>query len=129
MGDEDLDGSTVDDGSGAAGSDTDAAAVQDDMLAGAAPDAPAGGADAVAVAPMDDGRVMTIPTWGGEEAHIWHEGTNLTGPGARIVGDEQGNMVAWNPETGEVTTAIKDQNQPPGTSAYSVSRDLPSFDE
>ena len=87
------------------------------------------GADAIAVGQMDDGRVMTVPTWGGEQAHIWHEGTNTTGPNARVVGDEQGNMVAWNPDTGEVTTAMKDQTQPPGTSAYTVSRDIPSWDE
>ena len=150
MGDDGFDELSVDDSYGASTGDagssdgyaddssdisgTDGGLPQADVLGGAAPAASeaGGGAtqgDAVAVAQMGDGRVMTVPTWGGEQAHIWHEGTNLTGPNARIVGDERGNMVAWNPDTGEVTTAVKDQDQPRGTSAYTVSRDLPSFDE
>ena len=70
-----------------------------------------------------DGTTMTVPTWGGEKAHIWHEGHNPDNP-IRSVADQQGNVVAWDTRTGQVTTAIHEQQ-----GVYSVSTDLPSFDE
>lgn len=70
-----------------------------------------------------DGTTMTVPTWGGEEPHTWHEGHDADNP-IRTVVDQHGNAVAWDTRTGQVTTAIHEQ---PGM--YSVSTDLPSFDE
>ena len=77
----------------------------------------------VFVGQNSDGTTMTVPTWGGEEAHIWREGHDPDNP-IRSTVDQHSNVVAWDTRTGQVTTAIHEQ---PGM--YSVSTDLPSFDE
>jgi len=58
----------------------------------------------------------------GEQAHHWHEGG--TAPeGVRLVSDEHGNMVAWNSETGEVVTAMREHDpQHPDDSVYETSQ-------
>ena len=57
----------------------------------------------------------------GEQMHHWHEGT--APEGSRVVGDEYGNVVAWNGETGEVVTAMREHDeQHPDDSIYQVSQ-------
>ena len=77
----------------------------------------------VVVGHFPDGTTMTVPSWGGEQAHIWKEGQDPSGR-LRSVVDRQGNLVAWDTQTGQVTTAIHEQQ-----GVYTVSEDLPSFDE
>ncbi len=69
----------------------------------------------------EDGESVTIFDAPGEQAHHWHEGT--APEGSRVVADEHGNMVVWNSETGEVTTAMKlEDPEHPDDSAYQVSK-------
>ena len=107
---------------GSTGADGDAG---DGGVVGAAPgEYPGPTVDAgVFLGKNADGTTMTVPTWGGEQPHIWREGHNPDNP-IRTVVDQQGNAVAWDARTGQVTTAIHEQ---PGI--YSVSTDLPSFDD
>jgi hypothetical protein len=56
----------------------------------------------------------------GEQAHHWHEGTASNG--ARVVGDEYGDMVGWDGETGGVVTAMHEHPQHPDDSIYQVSQ-------
>ncbi len=68
----------------------------------------------------EDGESITMLDAPGEQMHHWHEGT--APEGSRIVGDQDGNMVVWNSETGEVTTAmhVTDPDHP-DDSSYQVS--------
>lgn len=67
-----------------------------------------------------EGESVTMYDAPDEHAHHWHEGT--APEGERIVGDEDGNMVVWNGETGEVITAMHEQDpQHPDDSIYHVS--------
>jgi hypothetical protein len=68
----------------------------------------------------EDGESVTMFDAPGEHMHHWHEGT--APEGSRIVGDQDGNMVVWNGETGEVTTAmhVTDPDHP-DDSMYRVS--------
>ena len=67
-----------------------------------------------------EGESVTMYDAPGEHAHHWHEGT--APEGSRIVGDEDGNMVVWNSETGEVITAMHEHDpQHPDDSIYQVS--------
>jgi hypothetical protein len=68
----------------------------------------------------EDGQSVTMFDAPGEHMHEWHEGT--APEGSRIVGDQDGNMVVWNGETGEVTTAMHEQDPAhPDDSIYQVS--------
>jgi hypothetical protein len=67
-----------------------------------------------------EGESVTVFDAPGEQAHHWHEGT--APEGSRVVGDEYGNLVAWNSETGEVVTAMREHDeQHPDDSIYEVS--------
>ena len=69
----------------------------------------------------EDGQSVTAFDAPGEHVHEWHEGT--APEGTRVVGDQDGNVVAWNSETGEVTTAMHiDDPEHPDDSAYQVSQ-------
>lgn len=75
----------------------------------------------IAAGQTPDGESVTIFDAPGEQAHHWHEGT--APEGSRVVGDEHGNMVAWNGETGEVTTAMRQEDPAhPDDSIYQVSQ-------
>jgi hypothetical protein len=68
----------------------------------------------------EDGESVTAMDAPGEEVHRWHEGT--APEGSRVVGDQDGNMVVWNSETGEVTTAMHVTDpEHPDDSQYQVS--------
>jgi hypothetical protein len=152
MGDDSYDDSQpADDSVDASGADdgVDASGADDGTMMGAAPDAgtpDAGATDgavpddgnyhgtdngAIFVGQKADGTTMTMPTWGGEQAHIWHEGHNSDpDQHMRSVADQQGNVVGWDPTTGEVVTAMKEKNAPGQTgSVYQISQDIPKFDE
>jgi hypothetical protein len=67
-----------------------------------------------------EGESVTMYDAPDEHAHHWHAGT--APEGSRVVGDEDGNMVAWNGETGEVFTAMRQHDdQHPDDSIYQVS--------
>jgi hypothetical protein len=68
-----------------------------------------------------EGESVTMFDAPGEQTHHWQEGT--APEGSRIIQDEYGNMVAWNGETGEVITAMHQQDpQHPDESIYETSR-------
>ena len=80
----------------------------------------------IAAGQTPEGESGTMWDAPGEQAHHWHEGA--APKGTRVVGDQDGNMVAWDSSTGEVTTAMREQDeQHPDDSTYQVSQTDPEF--
>jgi hypothetical protein len=82
----------------------------------------------VYVGQMDDGTIVTSGSWQGEQVHEWHR-DDVQGFNGRGVHDQHGNTVIWDPDTGEVITALHDENAGKGVSLYEVDRDFGTFDE